>query len=176
MRKLCDFVESYEQINWRMKSIPFLCSQRYTDSTGHCKTVLNNSGFCQLFNTRPPSPLCHHVIISSTSSLPCLLPSPNRHITKHTQWHCAFSHHHVWHSMRRHPLPSLFPSAHIWCVGWRRAPFSDWAIYHVVKRRQRRSTLKVSRRWRERELPLCPGCRRPWAPFRVSRVSQRFGI
>lgn len=91
------------------------------DSTGHCKTVLNNDGFCQLFNTRPPSPLCHYVIISSTPSLPCLLPSPNRHITKHTQWHCAFSHHHFWHSMRRHPLPSLLPSAHFWCVGWRRA-------------------------------------------------------
>lgn len=77
------------------------------DSTGHCKTVLNNGGFCQLFNTRPPSPLRHYVIISSTPSLPCLLPSPNRHITKHTQWHCAFSHHHFWHSMRRHPLPRL---------------------------------------------------------------------
>lgn len=89
------------------------------DSTGHCKTVLNNNGFCQLFNTRPPSPLCHYVIISSTPSLPCLLPSPNRHITKHTQWHCAFSHHHFWHSMRRHPLPCLLLSAHFWCVGWR---------------------------------------------------------
>jgi len=74
------------------------CSLLFTlDSTGHCKTVLNNGGFCQLFNTRPPSPLCHYVIISSTPSLPCLLPSPNRHITKHTQWHCAFSHHHFWH-------------------------------------------------------------------------------
>lgn len=91
------------------------------DSTGHCKTVLNNDGFCQLFNTRPPSPLCHYVIISSTTSLPCLLPSPNRHITKHTQWHCAFSHHHFWHSMRRHPLPCLHPLAHFWCVGWRQA-------------------------------------------------------
>lgn len=83
-----------------------LCSSSLftLDSTGHCKTVLNNDGFCQLFNARPPSPLCHYVIISSTPSFPCLLPSPNRHITKHTQWHCAFSHHHFWHSMRRHPL------------------------------------------------------------------------
>lgn len=77
--------------------------------TGHCKSVLNNDGFCQLFNTGPPSPLCHYVIISSTPSLPCLLPSPNRHITKHTQWHCAFSHHHFWHSMRRHPPSRLAP-------------------------------------------------------------------
>lgn len=73
-------------------------------------------------STRGPlPPLCLYVIISSTPSLPCLLPSPNRHITKHTQWHCAFSHHHFWHSMRRHPLPGLLPSAHFWCVGWRQA-------------------------------------------------------
>lgn len=100
-----------------------LCSSSLftLDSTGHCKDVLNNYGFCQLFNTRPPSPLCHYVIISSTPSLPCLLRSPNRHITKHTQWHCAFSHHHFRHSMRRHPPPSLLPSAHFWCVGWRQA-------------------------------------------------------
>lgn len=107
-----------------------LCSSSLftLDSTGHCKTVLNNDGFCQLFNARPPSPLCHYVIISSTPSFPCLLPSPNRHITKHTQWHCAFSHHHFWHSMRRHPLFSqLAPLGAIsfflffLCVRWRRA-------------------------------------------------------
>lgn len=71
--------------------------------------LLNSDGFCQLFNTKSPSPLCHSVIISSTPSLRCLLPSAYRHITKHTQWHCAFSHHHFWHSMRRHPHPRHAP-------------------------------------------------------------------
>lgn len=62
------------------------------DSTGHCKTVLNNDGFCQLFNTRPPFPslpLCNHFINSLAS-----LSSPfteQAHNKTHSVTLCIFT-------------------------------------------------------------------------------------
>lgn len=125
--------------------------------------LLNSDGFCQLFNTKSPSPLCHSVIISSTPSLPCLLPSANRHITKHTQWHCAFSHHHFWHSMRRHPHPRLAPlGAFLMC-----GVASAWlwlSDLSCCQKEATRSTLKVSGRWHWSTGLLGPGHDRPRVP------------
>lgn len=136
------------------------------DSTGHCKTVLNNDGFCQLFNTSPPPfPLCHYVIISSTPSLPLSSPfTEQAHNKTHSVTLCIFTPSLLALDETASPLSPARSPRRIFWRGVASDLFSDWPIYHVVKRRQRRGTLKVSGRWHWRERLLRPGCCLPRVP------------
>lgn len=126
----------------------------------------------------PPFPLCHYVIISSTPSLPLSSPfTEQAHNKTHSVTLCIFTPSLLALDETASPLS---PARSPWCIFWRGVAsdlFSDWPIYHVVKRRQRRGTLKVSGRWHWRERLLRPGCCLPRVPtVGEASLSEQFQI
>lgn len=93
----------------------------------------------------PPSlPLCNHFINSLAS-----LSSPfteQAHNKTHSVTLCIFTPSLLALYETASPSQPAPHGAFLMC-GVASGLFSDWAIYGVVKRRQRRHTLKVSRRW-----------------------------
>lgn len=84
--------------------------------------MLNNDGFCQLFNTSPPPfPLCHYVIISSTPSLPLSSPfTEQAHNKTHSVTLCIFTPSLLALDEMAPPHPQRAPLGAFFDAGWHR--------------------------------------------------------